>query len=190
MVIKAKLNWHPERLDPVEYHICAVEMLPIDEFKRIQAAPMANHPAIARYKDKVGIDLRNSNAYALLLINDANMDGILVDGNGYAHCDFAAYLPGIRGAVEYQIMGMAKELVYDTLETTQNPDCTVPWEKLNKQLGFAVTQQSGLWEVIGETLEENMDVRGWNLTAAGIELNLEPMACAIMQDESQDISMS
>lgn len=189
MIIKTNLSRHPQGFVRDKYQIGAVEMLPIAAFEKIQAEPMADHPVIASNGDQ-GVDLQSGNIITLLLINDANMDGMLFDVSGYGRCVSAAYLPGIRAAIAYQLMGMVKRLVYDTIETTQNPDCTVSWKKLNKQLGFAVTEQSGLWSVIEETLDEMIDVRGYDLTTDGIELNLEPMACDIMQDDGQDLSMA
>lgn len=188
MIIKTNLSRYPKELVPDEYLIGEVEMLPIAAFEKIQAASMENHSEIARHGDQ-GVDLQSGNIITLLLVNDANMDGMLFDVGCHGRCVSAAYLPGIRAAIEYQVMGMVKRLVYDTIETTQNPDCTVPWKKLSKQLGFAVTEQSGLWSVIEETLDEIIDVRGYDLTTDGIELNLEPMACDIMQDEDQGLSM-
>ena len=164
-------------------------MLPIAAFEKIQAAPMKDHSEIARHGDQ-GVDLHGGNIVTLLLINDSNMDGMLFDVGCHGRCVSAAYLSGIRAAIEYQVMGMVKRLVYDTIDTTQNPDCTMSWEKLNKQLGFAVTERSELWSVIEETLDEMVDVRGWNLTTGGIELNLEPMACDMLPADGQDLSMS
>ena len=116
MIIKTNLNRHPKELVPDEYLIGAVEMLPIAAFEKIQAAPMENHSEIARHGDQ-GVDLQSGNIITLLLTNDANMDGMLFDVGCHGRCVSAAYLPGIRAAIEYQVMGMVKRLVYDTIET-------------------------------------------------------------------------
>lgn len=188
MIVSVDMLHKPDPFEPGEYAVKAVEKVPHALFQDIMHDPLQDRLCIAKHIKDMSYDENTKQYGALVLYEAHSQNALIVHSSGYAYCRYAAFVPEFMAAIEQQIRLKAQGIVQDAInasaQSLKNEEPYQPfisWDEIGKDLGFAVSPESGLRGNVQYELEEIAEVKGLSVTESGIEFDVD--ICGLCLDD-------
>lgn len=112
MIIKANLERKPSTLETATCNIVGVEQVALEEFLALKNKPLDDYPFIQKWADAMGTGA-SGEQNCLLVLNDENDDGIVVNSSGYSYARYAAFVPGAKNTYLMELYPAMQDAVHD-----------------------------------------------------------------------------
>lgn len=112
MIIKANLERKPSTLETEPCNIVGVEQVSLEEFLALKNKPLDDYPFIQKWAAAMGTG-ETGEHHCLLVLNDENDDGIVVNSSGYSYARYAAFVPGAKNTYLMELYPDLRDAVHE-----------------------------------------------------------------------------
>jgi len=158
---------------------CKIERivtLPDREFQEFSENLLKNYDFISKYKNDMFVDKDNL-PHCLLVMAETELDGYLVDSQGYDYPRYTGYFPNARDFINAHICEMADEIIKDGTAHTENGSWVVGFDEISQHFDSTVTPQNGIGELLYAKLMERDEVAQIIATEDCIEMTYHLEHC-------------
>ena len=180
MNVSVDMHSKPDPFNPSNYTVKAVEKVSRGLFRDIMQSPLRDRSCIAKHIKDMKYDENTKQCGVLVIYGEDSQDALIIDSSGYAYCRYAAFVPGFMAAINQQIRLEVQGIVQDAISISmhsvkdENPyQPFISWDDIGKDLGFAISPESGLRGNVQYELEKIAEVKGLFVTETGIEFDVD-----------------
>lgn len=189
ITLNARMERKVEQINLSRCQIRMVQVLPKTEFDAVLKRPMESREIFHRFEEKADFDVNRQAQNCLLLLNDSNEDGLLVDTQGYSYARYTCYAPSIRASVELEIRLAAMRCIERIVDFSKDGFGLVTFEEIEQECGFAVTRENGLLPVFNEVVYDNEWVEDFDVTEDGVTIEIDSAVLRYINQTPNEMNM-
>ena len=152
-----------------KFRVVAVETLDGAEYDDFSKHLLDDYGFIAEHAEEMHVD---SDGYAnsLLVLNDRDEDGILVNSEGSYYARYSSFLPYAKPMLKKQIKDIVDEIIEGKFGDFDNGSWIIGFDDIKEHFDITVTHNNGIGEMIIEELQSREEISEVIATEDSIEI--------------------
>ena len=140
-----------------KFRVVAVETLIAREYDYFSKHLLEDYAFLADYAEEMHVD---SDGYAnsLLVLNDRDDDGILVNSEGSYYARYSSFLPYAKPMMKKHIKDIVDEILEGKFGDFDNGAWIIGFDDIKEHFDITVTHRNGIGEMIVEELQSREEI--------------------------------
>ena len=140
-----------------KFRVVAVETLEAREYDYFSKHLLEDYAFLADYAEEMHVD---SDGYAnsLLVLNDRDDDGILVNSEGSYYARYSSFLPYAKPMMKNHIKDIVDEILEGKFGDFDNGAWIIGFDDIKEHFDITVTHRNGIGEMIVEELQSREEI--------------------------------
>ena len=152
-----------------KFRVVAVDTLEASEYDYFSKHLLEDYAFLADYAEEMHVD---SDGYAnsLLVLNDRDDNGILVNSEGSYYARYSSFLPYAKPMIKKHIKDIVDEIIEGKFGDFDNGSWIIGFDDIKEHFDITVTPNNGIGTLLVEELQSREEISGIIATEDAIEI--------------------
>ena len=164
-VFERKSNEFPVR----DCVIDTIVELPDVEYKSFRSNLIRDIGFISENIDRMHVD-KDGIYHCLLVLGEKQLDGVLVESEGYDYARYASFLPGARDFVTARLNELADQIIKEGTQNTGSGTWAVSFDELKEKYNVSLDSDNGISSMLLSILEAKPEMSEVELMEDGYDM--------------------